>query len=178
MAPYLSKEQTKEAASLEYGKEPGRLMKDRLPAFEALLCSRGLKTKEEQERFLYPRLEDLHDPMKLMDMDRAVKRILLAKNKGEGVLIYGDYDADGITSTALLKQYLTGLGMKVQTYIPNRLSEGYGMSQTVIDGYLDGDVGLIVTVDTGSTAAREIAYAAEHGIETVVIDHHECVGEL
>lgn len=148
-------------------------------AFMRLLSLRGLKEDNEIARFLSPSKEDLHDPYMLMDMAFAVERISSAMKMGEKILIYGDYDADGVTSTALLKLYLEQRGAVTCTYIPNRLTEGYGLNCEVIDRFAKEEgIGLIITVDTGSTAVLEIAYALSMGIDTVVTDHHECLEEL
>ncbi|MBQ7847133.1 MAG: single-stranded-DNA-specific exonuclease RecJ [Clostridia bacterium] len=144
----------------------------------ALLEHRGFRTKEALECFLHPGAKSLHDPFLMKDMKEGAQRILCGVHEGETILIYGDYDADGVTSTATMKRYLLGLGAKVLTYIPNRLEDGYGLNFAVLDTLKDQGIDLMITVDTGSTAAEEIAYAANLGIDTVVIDHHECHSTL
>lgn len=144
----------------------------------ALLGHRGIHTEEALEGFLCPDAESLHDPFLMKDMNEGAQRILRGVRAGEVILIYGDYDADGVTSTATMKRYLLGLGATVLTYIPNRLEDGYGLNCAVMDTLKEQGIDLMITVDTGSTAAGEIAYAAKLGIDTVVIDHHECHSTL
>ena len=120
-------------------------------------------------------IEEMSDPYGLPDMDRAVERILTAAEDGEKVAVFGDYDADGVTASAILYHFLKNrMEMDVVFYIPDRLSEGYGMSLSAIDALSDQDVSLIVTVDNGIVAFNEIAHAAELGIDVVVTDHHRC----
>ena len=119
-----------------------------------------------------------HDPFLLTDMQPAVSRVLAAVRDGETVAVYGDYDVDGVTSVTCLYLYLRGLGVPVVRYIPNRLREGYGMSRIGVDALAAKGVTLVVTVDTGVTAVREVAYAAGLGMDTVVTDHHECLDAL
>lgn len=148
------------------------------PLTAKLLINRGFDTPEQADLFLGNDDRVWHDPMGLCDMDKAVDRILTAVQSGETIAVYGDYDVDGVTSVTTLYLYLTGLGARVINYIPSRTREGYGVSRKGIDTLADQDVDLIITVDTGITANDEIRYAARHGIETVVTDHHECHGEL
>lgn len=105
-------------------------------------------------------------------MDKAADRVRFAVENGEKICVYGDYDADGVTSTALLYSYLETVGANVMYYIPSRESEGYGMNMSAIDKLNDENVDLIITVDNGISAVEEIAYAKTLGIETVVTDHH------
>lgn len=144
----------------------------------ALLFSRGMTNEKEIRSFLYPSSADLHDAFLLPDMLPSAERILSAVKQGEKILIYGDYDADGVTSTAIVKRYLCSIGATVVCYIPDRLGEGYGLNKGVLDGFSSDHIGLMITVDTGTTAPDEIHYAATLGIETVVTDHHECTGSL
>ena len=148
------------------------------PLTARILQNRGYKTAEEAELFLGNDSRSWHDPLLMKDMDPAVARTLEAVRRGERIAIYGDYDVDGVTSVTSLYVYLTGLGASVTCYIPNRLGEGYGMSETAVDQLAEAGVNLIITVDTGITAHREIAYAASLGVDTVVTDHHECHAEL
>ncbi len=143
-----------------------------------VLCNRGIKTAEAVQGNLRSYVSLWRDPMGLKDMDRAAKRVIRAINEGERIVIYGDYDADGITSTALLYLYLEEKGAAVDYYIPERLTEGYGMSKEAINKIAEFNVSLIVTVDTGVTAIEEIDYAAKKGIDVVVTDHHECRATL
>nr|MBQ5811115.1 single-stranded-DNA-specific exonuclease RecJ [Clostridia bacterium] len=143
-----------------------------------LLCNRGYTTKEAASRFLGMEEELLHSSLLLRDMDKAVERISAAIEKGEKIVVYGDYDVDGVTSVSILYLYLTALGASVDYYIPNRMGEGYGMSLAAVDKIIDSGANLIVTVDTGITANEEVAHARERGVDVVVTDHHECHGDL
>ena len=124
-------------------------------------------------------LDDLSDPYVLPDMDRAVDRILAAAEEGERVAVFGDYDADGVTASAVLYHFFKNfLEMDVLCHIPDRLSEGYGMSCGAVDRLAEENVTLIVTVDNGIVAFEEIAHAAALGIDVVVTDHHKCADRL
>ena len=139
-----------------------------------LLYCRGYRTKEAVERFL--RCEDtmFHSPFLLRDVEKAVARIRRAVETHERIVIYGDYDVDGVTSVSLLYLYLTGLGATVSYYIPSRSQEGYGLSAAAIDRLAEDGVTCIITVDTGITANAEVEYAKALGIDMVITDHHEC----
>lgn len=143
-----------------------------------LLCNRGYFDPVDAASFLSHDGTSSHDPFLLTDMTTAVERILTAVRDGETVAVYGDYDVDGVTSVTCLYLYLRGLGLRVVRYIPNRLREGYGMSRAGVEVLAAQGVSLIVTVDTGVTAVREVSYAAGLGIDTVVTDHHECLDTL
>ncbi len=130
----------------------------------------------EIESFLYD--ADLIDPYALPDMEKAVERILIALENGERITIFGDFDADGVTSTALMYLYLTSKNASVDYYIPNRASEGYGMNKNAIDILKERGTGLIITVDNGISALEEIDYANSLGIDVVVTDHHRVGEEL
>ena len=143
-----------------------------------LLEARGYRDVGSALRFLRMEEEMLHSPMLLRDMDKAVARIAEALKAHERIVIYGDYDVDGVTSVSILYLYLTARGADVGYYIPNRMGEGYGMSESALDRLCDEGAKLIVTVDTGITSAAEIAHAALRGVDVVVTDHHECHGQL
>ena len=143
-----------------------------------LLANRGYATKEAAMRFLHMEEEMLHSPMKLRDMDKAIARIKIAVKNGERIVIYGDYDVDGVTSVTILYLYLASKGANVGYYIPNRMGEGYGMSEGSLDHLIDEGANLIVTVDTGITANGEVEHALSRGTDVVVTDHHECHGDL
>lgn len=143
-----------------------------------LLCNRGYTTKEAAMRFLHMEEEMLHSPFLLRDMEKAVARIKEAIDKKERIIIYGDYDVDGVTSVTILYLYLAAKGANVGYYIPNRMGEGYGMSENSLDNLIDGGANLIVTVDTGITANVEVEHALSRGTDVVVTDHHECHGDL
>lgn len=134
-----------------------------------LLCARGMTDEFDVESFLYD--TDLADPLTLPDMDKACERIDEALKNGEHITVFGDYDADGVTSTALVYSYLKSRGACVDYYIPDR-TEGYGMNCEVIDRLNERGTKLIVTVDNGISAVDEVAHAAEIGIDVVVTDHH------
>lgn len=143
-----------------------------IPSIVAMLLSiRGINTSEEINRFLYEE-DELDDPFLLIDMDKATERIFEALNNKERICIYGDYDADGVTSTALLYDYLNSLNADVTYYIPSREAEGYGMNNSAIDKIAQADTKLIITVDNGISAVEQIDYAKSLGIDTVVTDHH------
>lgn len=142
------------------------------------LVNRGVDGVESAHRFLEPTTAELHPPSGLLDLDRAVERIERAIAGGERILVYGDYDVDGITSTFLLHSAISTLGGRVDYRIPHRTRDGYGLSLDAVDGAKRRGCGLIVTVDCGVTAVEAIARARQHGIDTVVTDHHEPASEL
>lgn len=137
-----------------------------------LLVQRGIETFEDAHRFFRPKLEDLHNPYLLKDMDKAVARIEEAIENGENILVYGDYDVDGTTSVALVSEYLKTYYPNVFTYIPDRYDEGYGVSYQGIDFAHDNDFSLIITLDCGIKAVDKVAYASEKNIDFVICDHH------
>ena len=142
--------------------------------FERILTARGLTTRAACEAFLQPDYMAVkHDPFLLPDMKKAVARLKQAREQGEKIVIYGDYDIDGLSATALLLDAFGKFGFEdVDAFIPNRFVEGYGMTMGAVDKVRDMGADLIVTVDTGSLCHAEIAYAASLGIDTVVTDHH------
>ncbi len=148
------------------------------PLCARLLCQRGYTDAACAELFLENDERIWHDPYLMADMKAAVARTLEAVRAGEPIVIYGDYDVDGVTSVTSLYIYLTSIGAKVTCYIPNRLGEGYGMSTGAVDRLAAEGAKLIITVDTGITANHEIAHATARGVDTVVTDHHECHGDL
>jgi len=145
-----------------------------LPKTAVLLYNRGMCDAASASRFLKKETELFYDPFLLTDMDKAVPRILDAVNSHEKIVIYGDYDVDGVTSVASLYLYLKSIGADVRYYIPNRAGEGYGINSAAIDSFASDDVKLMITVDTGITASNEIEYAVSVGLEVIVTDHHEC----
>lgn len=149
----------------------------RLPTAQ-LLVSRGCTTPSDARSFLLKETEQLHDPFEMEDMDNAVYRILEAVEEHERIVIYGDYDVDGVTSVSCLLLYLRGLGADVSYYIPCRSGEGYGMSEGAVRRLAADGCRLIVTVDTGITAVYEAELTRELGMELIVTDHHECPTEL
>ncbi|TDX48004.1 single-stranded-DNA-specific exonuclease RecJ [Orenia marismortui] len=142
------------------------------PIMAHILANRGLKTPQEVEEFLDFSLEDLNDPFLLKDMEEASSRIEQAINNQEKIVIYGDYDADGITSTSLLITVLENLNANIDYYIPNRLKEGYGLNKDAISNLAQQDTDLIVTVDCGISGIEEVNLANELGIDVIITDHH------
>ncbi len=158
----------------QFDKEKAKTISEiyNLPSIIAILLTiRGITTENEIRDFLFNDSE-LSDPFLIEDMDKAVKRILFSVENGEKICIYGDYDADGVSSTALLYSYLETVGADVTYYIPKRESEGYGMNCEAISALHSQGVKLIITVDNGISAVEEIALGNSLGIDTVVTDHH------
>lgn len=147
------------------------------PLVARLLVNRGLNDAEEIQAFLDPSLERLYPPFGLADMETAATRLGQAVRRGEPVAVYGDYDADGITATAVLHQFFSELGLPVCNYIPDRLKEGYGLN---LGGLKDlaSKAKLLVTVDCGISDAAEVAWARDQGLEVIITDHHELPPEL
>lgn len=131
------------------------------------------KLQSSIDVFLNPTRKDFYDPFLMPDMEVAVNRIIKAIEEKEKVIIYGDYDVDGITSITVLKKYLKDRGLEVDSYIPNRLDEGYGLNKNAIDEIAQKNYTLMITVDCGISGIQEIEYANSLGIETVITDHHE-----
>ncbi|MBR2240573.1 MAG: single-stranded-DNA-specific exonuclease RecJ [Clostridia bacterium] len=138
-----------------------------------IIANKGLETKQDIEVFLNPTRKDFHDPYLMPDMEIAVNRIVKAIENQEKVIIYGDYDVDGITSITVLKKFLADRGLQVDSYIPNRLDEGYGLNKAAIDKIVEEKYQLMITVDCGISGIEEIDYANSLGLETIVTDHHE-----
>lgn len=144
------------------------------PLTSIVLYNRGVRENEQIRNFLSKDLGTMYDPFLMRDMDKAVKRINAAKEAGEKITIYGDYDVDGITAIAILYKYLAGLGIDVDYYVPDRMQEGYGVNRDALDKIKTRGSSLIITVDTGITAVEECEYATEIGLDVIVTDHHEC----
>ena len=143
------------------------------PLVARILASREFQDIEAFQSFLEPRLDSVHDPFLMKDMDAAVDRIAQGIARGEKIAVYGDYDADGLTATALLVRCFEWLGHPVETYIPHRLNEGYGMSIDGIENLSSRGVKLIVTVDNGISCAAEVRHARSMGVDVVITDHHQ-----
>ena len=143
-----------------------------------VLVSKGFDTPEKADAYLNSNISNLADPFLLKDMEKAVERIKKAVSNREKIMIYGDYDVDGITSVAALFRYLTFKGADVCCYIPERVNEGYGLNTLAIEKFAGDGVKLIITVDSGITAHEEINFARGLGIDVVITDHHECREEL
>lgn len=162
-------------------KERAIAMANRLeipPLLAMMLDIRGITKEEDVINFLQEN-KDFSDPFLMKDMDKAVERITTAVENGEKICVYGDYDADGVTSTSLLYSYLRdSLGADVMFYIPTRTGEGYGMNKGAVDKIHSLGVTLIITVDNGISAREEIDYANSLGIDTVITDHHMPSGAI
>lgn len=148
------------------------------PLTAAALCARGIDTPEAVHSFLATDPAGLHDPFGLPDMEQAVRIVRDAIAAGAPIAVFGDYDVDGITGTCLMVRMLRGMGAQVQHYIPDRLSEGYGLSVSAMDMLAQNGTKLIVTVDSGVSAFEEVAHARALGMQVVITDHHECRAEL
>ncbi len=143
-----------------------------------VLLNRGFTDAADAKKFLDKNSDSFYSPNLLRDMDKAVCRIKEAIDKKENVAVYGDYDVDGITSTALLVSFLRGQGVNAQAYIPDRQNEGYGINKAAVKKISDGGATLLISVDTGITAFEETKYAKELGCDVIITDHHECKQEL
>lgn len=144
------------------------------PLTSIILYNRGIREDEAIKKFLSKDLGVMYDPFLMRDMDKAVERIYTAKNSGEKITIYGDYDVDGITAIAILYKHLKELGISVDYYVPDRMQEGYGVNRDALDKIKLSGSSLIITVDTGITAVEECEYARQIGLDVIVTDHHEC----
>ena len=138
-----------------------------------ILWQRGYNTDEKITRFLEPNLTDLNDPFALYDMQKAVERIIMAIDNGEKICVYGDYDVDGITSTAIMYETLLQLGADVSFYVPDRFSDGYGPNRQVYQKLIEQKVQLIITVDNGVAGHEAIDFAMNQAVDVIVSDHHE-----
>jgi single-stranded-DNA-specific exonuclease len=148
------------------------------PQVGRLLAARGWTDPDAVRAFLNPRLSDLSDPFRLPDMRPAVERIRSALARGEPIVVFGDYDVDGVTATALLVQVLERLGGRITPFLPDRLTDGYGLGCAPLERCLDASgVGLVVSVDCGTGSADAVALAAARGVDVVVTDHHAAHGE-
>jgi len=141
-------------------------------AVAQLLVQRGINTFEEARQFFRPSLSDLHDPYLMKDMDKAVERIEVAIENGENILVFGDYDVDGTTAVSLMSSYLKSYYPNVDTYIPDRYKEGYGVSDAGIDYADDNGCTLIIALDCGIKSVDKVAYANSKGIDFIICDHH------
>ncbi len=137
-----------------------------------LLVQRGIETYEQARQFFRPKLSDLHDPYLMKDMDKAVARIEMAIAKNENILVFGDYDVDGTTAVSLVSSYLKSIYPNVDTYIPDRYAEGYGVSFKGIDYADDNNCSLIIALDCGIKSVDHVAYANEKQIDFIICDHH------
>lgn len=148
------------------------------PVLLTLLYNRGIYNPDEMRTFMSKSLKLVHDPLGLPDMDKAAERIYKAVTNNEKIYIYGDYDVDGITSTAIIYKYLLSHGADVSYYIPDRVEEGYGMNILAINKISKTGCKLIITVDCGVTSVGEIELAKAQGMDVIVTDHHTCKEKL
>lgn len=149
------------------------------PLVAKLLYSKGLESEEQIQSFVAPSYDkDNHDPFLFSDMGKAVQRLKQAQENKQIVAIFGDYDADGITSSAILKTALDDLGVESFVYIPDKKSEGYSMNLAAVEGFHEKGVGLIITVDCGITSINEVKRAKELGMDVIITDHHHVPDEL
>ncbi|MEG2758707.1 MAG: single-stranded-DNA-specific exonuclease RecJ, partial [Rikenellaceae bacterium] len=144
------------------------------PVIASLLVQRGVNTPEKVNEFFNPSLKSLHDPFLMKDMDKAVSRLERALRDKEAIMIYGDYDVDGITAVALMYRFISRLsgGNKIYFYIPDRYNDGYGISTKSIDYAQEKGVKLIIALDCGIKAVSQVDYAQERGIDYIICDHH------
>ena len=143
------------------------------PVLANLLVQRGIDTVEKADKFFKPSLADLHDPFLMKDMDKAVERVEQAVRNNEKIMVYGDYDVDGCTAVALVYKYLRQIGHKnLMFYIPDRYTEGYGISVKGIDLAARKGVGLIIALDCGIKATEKVVYAKTKGVDFIICDHH------
>ena len=143
-----------------------------------ILVNRGIVDGKQIKVFLEPQRHDFHNPFDMLDMERAVNRIIEAINNKEKTIIYGDYDVDGITSITVLKKFLNERGLDVDYYIPNRLEEGYGLNKEAVEEIAKKGYKLMITVDCGISGIEEVELANSLGIETIITDHHEQLDTL
>lgn len=149
------------------------------PFAAELLCRRGIRSLEEAQRFLFPKLKTLTDPFLLPNMSAAVERILAAVDARERIVLYGDYDVDGVTSLALLTRVLRALGNEARCFLPLRAGEGYGLSAEGVARCLQTmQPRLLIAVDCGTASCAEVAGLCRQGVEVIVLDHHECQDTL
>ena len=164
------KKQKKKRKKIKLAK---RLFPDLEKITENILVNRDIDNKTKKEEFLHPDYEKhIYDPSLLSDIDIAVNRILQTKKKKELICIYGDYDVDGITSSTILHDFLSQIGIKSFTYLPDRNKEGYGLNKKAIDYILEKKADLIITVDCGITNVEEVEYAKSKNLEIIITDHH------
>ena len=143
------------------------------PLLAQVLLNRGVREPAECQDFLRPSLKCLHDPFAIPNLRKAADRIAQAVRDKQKIVIYGDYDVDGITATAILWHAITVLGGQVDFYIPHRIDEGYGLNAEALKQICDAGAQLIITVDCGVTAVEQAKVAKERGVDLIITDHHE-----
>lgn len=144
----------------------------------SLLVQRGITTRKAAKEFLHPHYSSLHNPMEMKDMEKAGRRLLQAIDDDEAILVYGDYDVDGITSVAMVASYLEGIGAVVDTYLPHRYEEGYGISMEGVQFAVEERFGLIIALDCGMKDFEPLRAAKEAGVDVIICDHHLPEAEL
>lgn len=165
----IKNKKTKNEITEEYIKQKYKLKN----LIVKIIEQKNFKNEEELKVFLNPTRTDFYNPFLMPDMEKAVSRITKALKNNENITIFGDYDADGITSTTILKRFFHDINKECNVYIPNRLNEGYGLNKNAIKKLTEDGTNLIITVDCGITAIEETKYAKELGIDIVITDHHE-----
>ena len=138
-----------------------------------ILTIRGRHDLDEVKTFLEPRLQDLPDPSTLADMDRATERIAHAIEAGEKIVIYGDYDVDGVTSSSLLNRFFASMGIETEVFVPDRFVDGYGLNGQRIKELVEAGAQILISVDCGTANPKEIALAQDAGCDVIVVDHHK-----
>ena len=168
-----------EYVKIESSAVPGEFLLDVCHTFNIsknlaqILVSRGIDTKEKIEQFLNPHIGQLHDPFCFVNMTKVVERIKKAKEQNESVVVFGDYDVDGICATYILISHLEELGLNVKGYIPHRIADGYGMTEkAILEVKEKYNCSLIISVDCGISCVDEVEFAKKHGVEIIVTDHH------
>ena len=148
------------------------------PVAAGIIAGRGLTEPDQAASFLAPRLADMLDPFLLAGMEAAVERLVAARATAEPVCIYGDYDVDGISATALLVSGFTALGLQAGYHIPNRMEDGYGLNRDALTQIRQQGFGLAVSVDCGVTAVDEARFCRDIGLDLIITDHHQPLPEL
>lgn len=148
------------------------------PLLARLLVNRGIQSSDEAKGLLHPGIDGLSDPFLLPGMDIAVERLLLALKNRDPIVVYGDSDVDGVCGTAVLTRFLRQVGADVSTYIPNRLVEGYSLSDAGFAEIVRRGAKIVITVDNGTTAVEKVKRLREHGVDVIICDHHEPAAEL
>ncbi|MDY0396844.1 DHH family phosphoesterase [Virgibacillus halophilus] len=148
------------------------------PIVQELLLQRGITDEVRAQAFLQPDIADLYAPTNLSSMAEAGERVHNAIRNNEKILVFGDYDADGVSSTTVMMSALTELGANCAFYIPNRFTEGYGPNEAAFRQAYDNGFRLIITVDTGIAAVTEAAFAKQLGLDLIITDHHEAQEQL
>jgi single-stranded-DNA-specific exonuclease len=152
---------------------------DLVPGLACILAKMGLVEERQARQFLFPRLRDLRDPLEIGGMQQAVDRIFQAIDRHEAIVLYGDYDVDGVTSVALLDRMLKAFGADVRSFLPHRIEEGYGLSEDGVQRCLAlHSPNLLIALDCGTTAGDRISEIEAGGVDVVVVDHHESKGRL